>query len=44
MAQPAVRGSLAQAARAHVEANFSERIVVDQLLEMYARVAAIRPS
>ena len=43
MAQPAVRGSLAQAARAHVEANFSECIVVDQLLEMYARVAAIGP-
>ena len=43
MAQPAARGSLAQAARAHVEANFSECIVVDQLLEMYARVAAIGP-
>jgi glycosyltransferase involved in cell wall biosynthesis len=43
MAQPGVRGPLAQAARAHVEANFSERVVVDQLLEMYSRVAAIRP-
>jgi 1,2-diacylglycerol 3-alpha-glucosyltransferase len=43
VAQPGVRGPLAQAARAHVEANFSERVVVDQLLEMYGRVAAIRP-
>jgi glycosyltransferase involved in cell wall biosynthesis len=43
MGQPEVRESLAQAARAHVEANFSERVVVDQLLEMYNRVAAIRP-
>jgi glycosyltransferase involved in cell wall biosynthesis len=43
MAQPGVRGPLAQAARAHVEANFSERVVVDQLLEMYGRVVAIRP-
>ncbi len=41
MAHPAVRGPLAQAARAHVEANFSERIVVDQLLEMYARVRSL---
>jgi glycosyltransferase involved in cell wall biosynthesis len=44
MARPAVRTPLAQAARAHVEANFSERVVVDQLLEMYGKVAAIRPS
>jgi 1,2-diacylglycerol 3-alpha-glucosyltransferase len=43
MAQPGVRGPLAQAARAHVEANFSERVVVDQLLDMYGRVEAIRP-
>jgi 1,2-diacylglycerol 3-alpha-glucosyltransferase len=43
MAQPAVRGPLAQAARTHVEANFSERVVVDQLLEMYDKVAAISP-
>jgi len=44
MAQPGVRGPLARAARAHVEANFSEHVVVDQLLEMYGRVAAIKPS
>jgi 1,2-diacylglycerol 3-alpha-glucosyltransferase len=43
MAQSAVRAPLAQAARAHVEANFSERVVVDKLLEMYGRVAAIGP-
>ena len=43
MAQPGLRRPLAHAARAHVEANFSERVVVDQLLEMYGRVAAIRP-
>jgi glycosyltransferase involved in cell wall biosynthesis len=43
MAQLAVRVPLAQAARVYVEANFSERVVVDQLLEMYGRVAAIRP-
>jgi glycosyltransferase involved in cell wall biosynthesis len=40
MGQPGVREALAQAARAHVEANFSERVVVDQLLEMYNRVVA----
>jgi glycosyltransferase involved in cell wall biosynthesis len=39
MAQPGMRGPLAQAARAHVEDNFSEGVVVDQLLEMYNRVA-----
>jgi glycosyltransferase involved in cell wall biosynthesis len=39
MAQPGMRGPLAQAARAHVEANFSEDVVVDQLLEMYNRAA-----
>jgi glycosyltransferase involved in cell wall biosynthesis len=39
MAKPGVRGILAKAAREHVEANFSERVVVDQLLEMYNSVA-----
>ena len=42
MALPGVRGPLAKAAREHVEANFSERVVVDQLLEMYSRVGGVR--
>jgi 1,2-diacylglycerol 3-alpha-glucosyltransferase len=42
MAEPGLRRPLAQAARGHVEANFSER-VVDQLLDMYDRVAAMSP-
>jgi len=38
MMQPASRGSLATAARRHVEANFSEPVVVAQIMAMYRAI------
>jgi 1,2-diacylglycerol 3-alpha-glucosyltransferase len=39
MLDPVKRASLARAARAHVEANFSEAAVIPRIAEMYAQVA-----